>query len=179
MLVDFTITPKETSISLSWSTSEETESDYFAILNSNDGKQWTEIGRIRAQGKSDSVKTYTHEHDQPIKGENFYRLMMVDLDESFAYSRIRSIIFKAESLVLFHPNPVIDWLSIKAPDWTAVKKLSITNVVGVKVKEFSEKHLDELKDMAINFQDFPAGVYLINITDHDGMIQMEKIFKNN
>ena len=177
-LIDFTATAKETTAWLAWSTSEEINSDYFEIQHSVDGKQWNEVGRVKANEESKVAKTYAFEHDQPANGENLYRLKMVDQDNTFAYSRVRSIAIKKGNALTLHPNPVTDWLTIKTADWASIKKLGITNVSGVNVKELNERQLSELGDKKIDLHDFPSGIYMISITGNDGAVQTEKIFKN-
>lgn len=178
-LIDFKCVLTDAStVSLTWSTSEEANSDHFEIQHSMNGKQWKAVGRVKANGESNAVKTYSFEHDSPANGENFYRLKMVDQDGTFAYSRVRNIDFKGVSGVTFHPNPVSDWLTIDARDWTSMKELKITNVSGVTVGAYNEAQLQKLQGKAIDFQDFPSGIYIISMTKKDGSVQSEKIFKN-
>ena len=50
-LINFECTLSDASTTmLQWSTSEETNSDYFEIQHSINGKQWIEIGRVKANG---------------------------------------------------------------------------------------------------------------------------------
>ncbi|SKB75255.1 T9SS type A sorting domain-containing protein [Dyadobacter psychrophilus] len=178
-LIDFKCVLTDAStVSLTWSTSEETNSDFFAIQHSVDGKQWTQIGQVKANGESGAVKTYEFEHGSPVSGDNFYRLKMVDHDATFAYSRVRNIYFKGISGVTFHPNPVSDWLTVDVKDWVTVKDLKITNVAGVTVGAFREEQLQKLTGKAFDFQDFSSGIYIISVTRKDGSVQSEKIIKN-
>lgn len=165
-------------ISLTWSTSEETSSDYFLIQHSTNGKHWAGIGQVKANGESNAVKTYAFEHSSPAKGENLYRLKMVDQDGTYAYSRVRNVHFNGIGGLTFHPNPVSDWLTVDVKDWVSLKELKITNVAGTAVGAFKEEQLQKLAGKAINFRDFPSGIYIISITRKDGSVQSEKIFKN-
>ncbi|MCE7065886.1 T9SS type A sorting domain-containing protein [Dyadobacter sp. CY326] len=177
-LVDFTAIANENKALLAWSTSEETNSDVFEIQHSIDGKQWIEVGRVKANGESNVVKTYAFEHGSPVQGDNLYRLKMVDLDGTFAYSRVRSIHFEGGTRLTFHPNPVLDWLTIDAADWASLKNLKITNVAGVKVGEWNEAQLRNFTDKRIDLQRFPSGMYILSLTDKNGTVQSEKIFKH-
>ncbi|MCF0041685.1 T9SS type A sorting domain-containing protein [Dyadobacter fanqingshengii] len=165
-------------VSLTWSTSEETSSDYFLIQHSTNGKHWAGIGHLKANGESNAVKTYAFEHSNPAKGENLYRLQMVDQDGTYAYSRVRNVVFEAINGLSFHPNPVSDWLTVDAKDWVSMKELKVTNIAGATVGAFREEQLQKLPGKAINFQDFPSGIYIISITRKDGSVHSEKIFKN-
>jgi hypothetical protein len=105
-LMSFSGTKQENAVALDWKTSEETNSGYFEIQHGIDGKQWTNIGKIDASEESKTVQTYNFLHQNPFNGENLYRLKMVDLDNTFAYSKIISANFEAADAVTLYPNPV-------------------------------------------------------------------------
>lgn len=67
-------------VKLIWSTSSETNSDYFEILKSNDGIRFVAIGVVKAANKSNSLLNYSFKDINPVKGANYYQLNMVDLD---------------------------------------------------------------------------------------------------
>lgn len=177
-LISFTAMTNEKHVLISWTTSEETNGDYFLVQHSVDGKQWHEIGKVKATGESRVDKTYSFEHDSPVNGDNFYRLKMVDQDGSFALSRVRNIHYKGESVLTMHPNPVSDWLTVNASDWSSITNMKITNVAGLKMREFSDNQLRGLAGKDISVKDFPSGIYVISITKKDGSVHSEKIFKD-
>lgn len=177
-LVDFTAISQETSAHIAWSTSEETNSDYFEIQHSTNGKQWTNIGEVKAEGESKAIKTYTFQHTSPVEGNNFYRLKMIDQDGSFAYSRVRKVDFKIKSQLTLHPNPVSDFLTVAAADLNSLVRLEITNMSGHKVREIEEQQLQSLSGGIVDVKDLPSGMYIFNITSKDGSVRAEKIFKN-
>ncbi|MCF0048869.1 T9SS type A sorting domain-containing protein [Dyadobacter sp. LJ53] len=178
-LIDFKCMLTDAStVSLTWSTSEETNSGYFEIQHSANGKQWKGIGQVKADGESNAIKSYSFEHSSPTKGENLYRLKMVDQDGTYAYSRVRNIHFGGESRLAFHPNPVSDWLTVDVKDWANVQELKITNVAGVTVGAFKEEQIQKMSGRRINFRDLPSGMYIVSMTRKDGSVQSEKIFKN-
>lgn len=87
----------ERSINLVWATTEESRSAYYDIERSNDGKEFSRIGRLNAQGMSTSNTVYTFSDHQPMKGVNYYRLKQVDLDGTYAKSKIVSAMFDENS----------------------------------------------------------------------------------
>ena len=178
-LIDFKcMLTDELVVSVTWSTSEETNSDHFEIQHSINGKYWSEIGRVKAVGESDATRTYAFEHSSPVKGDNLYRLKMVDQDGTYAYSRMRNVHYGGEGGLTFHPNPVVDRLSINARDWPSLENLKIINVSGAKVAEFNYAQLRDMAGKEIDFKKYPSGVYIISITRNDGTVQSEKIIKN-
>ncbi|WP_051350128.1 T9SS type A sorting domain-containing protein [Dyadobacter alkalitolerans] len=178
-LIDFKcMLTDELVVSVTWSTSEETNSDHFEIQHSINGKYWSEIGRVKAGGESNVTRTYAFEHSSPVKGDNLYRLKMVDQDGTYAYSRMRNVYYGGEGGLTFHPNPVVDRLSINARDWSSLENLKITNVSGAKVAEFNYAQLRDMAGKEIDFKKYPSGVYIISIARNDGTVQSEKIIKN-
>ncbi len=75
---------------LKWRTSGELNSDYFSLERSNNGRVFTEIGRINAAGNSTAELNYSYSDIAPLPGINYYRLVSVDLDGRFEYSKIIS-----------------------------------------------------------------------------------------
>jgi hypothetical protein len=177
-LINFTAMANEKHVLIAWTTSEETNSDYFEVQHSVDGKEWKAIGRVEASGESDVDKTYSYEHNGPIPGENLYRLKMMDQDGTFAYSRIRIVKMDVESVFSFHPNPVSDLLKIDVADWSSLKNIKVSNASGLTVAELNELQITNLSEKAINVRKFPSGMYLIQVTHKDGTVKNGKVFKN-
>jgi hypothetical protein len=177
-LINFTAMANEKHVLIAWTTSEETNSDYFEVQHSVDGKEWKAIGRVEASGESDVDKTYSYEHNGPLPGENLYRLKMMDQDGTFAYSRIRIVKMDVESVFSFHPNPVSDLLKIDVADWSSLKNIKVSNASGLTVAELNELQITNLSEKAINVRKFPSGMYLIQVTHKDGTVKNGKVFKN-
>ncbi|MCE7043152.1 SdrD B-like domain-containing protein, partial [Dyadobacter sp. CY312] len=74
---------------LHWTTTEEVNSDSFEIQRSADAKSWNAIGQVKAKENNVGLVNYRFDDMQPNLGANYYRLKMIDLDGSFAYSSIR------------------------------------------------------------------------------------------
>jgi hypothetical protein len=109
-LTRFTAVAESSTVLLSWSTTEEANSDRFDIERSANGKQWSRIASVASQGDSKVLVNYSHVDASPLAGQNFYRLKMVDRgadgqDGMFAYSQIRNVSFKGEGGVAPYPNP--------------------------------------------------------------------------
>lgn len=87
-LEKFEIETRDCNVRLRWSTSEETDADYFSIERSTDGRNFREMGRINAAGTSKTVRYYTFDDVSPNL-TNYYRLRIVDMDGTFEHSSIR------------------------------------------------------------------------------------------
>lgn len=160
-LTNFTITKEGQTSHLSWSTTAETNSDRFEIERSQRGKDWNKIGTVASHGESKELKDYEFTDEAPMNGENLYRLKMVDLDETFAYSRIRSISFDPGMEISAYPNPVSDRLLFSKPDM--VKNVTLWSSAGQQMLRS-----DRVNTRGIDVSKLPVGVYSVKVTSANG-----------
>lgn len=73
---------------LTWSTQQERNTQLFQLEKSNDGINFTPIGRTSAAGQSDSTRQYQFLDISATQGRNYYRLRLIDTDERFYLSDI-------------------------------------------------------------------------------------------
>lgn len=155
---------------LSWSTTEEFNSDHFNVEHSLNAKNWNSIGTVKSKGESKVLEKYSFTHEEPVEGENLYRLKMVDQDGSFAYSRIVSVTFGEGAGAQIYPNPASDYLLIKSAEWKSVSKLKIISLNGQNVFEAAGKTLTN----QIDIRKIDPGVYLLEITRVNGQKDLKK-----
>jgi hypothetical protein len=169
-LVSFTATARENTAELTWATSEETNSDRFEIQRSLDGKAWSAIGSVKAEGESKVRKTYNYsDHQAELGANNLYRLKMIDNDSSFAFSAIRSVRFDSKLESSIYPNPVADQLTLKVTSWKQVKTIRIDNLTGVQV--YNSGPVESGK---VDVSKLDSGVYILRITHTDGSVHTHK-----
>ena len=169
-LTKFDVTKEAQTSLLSWSTTEEFNSDHFDVEHSMNAKNWNSIGTVKSKGESKVLEIYTFTHAEPVEGENLYRLKMVDHDGSFAYSRIVSVTFGEGAGAQIYPNPASDYLVIKSAEWKSVSKLKIISLNGQSVFETTGKTLTN----QIDIRKMDPGVYLLEITRINGQKDLKK-----
>ncbi|AWW00674.1 hypothetical protein [Arcticibacterium luteifluviistationis] len=94
----------EGKVILLWNTSNELDFNKFEVERSRDARVFERIGNV--QGKE--LEVYSFNDDFPIKGENYYRLKMVDLDGSYEYSKIIVANYTGKEDFKVFPNPVLN-----------------------------------------------------------------------
>jgi hypothetical protein len=172
-LAGFTAKKVEKTVLLDWNTSEEMNSDRFEVEHSLDGKNWSVAGTVQAKGEAKQILSkYSFTDHQPESGENLYRLKMIDLDDTYAYSRILSIIFEDESSVIAYPNPTTDKLTISNSEWSKIDKVQILNLTGTVIMESDNKAGPE-----INVITLTPGSYFIRFVRKDGLPLIQKFVK--
>lgn len=131
-LVRFRGHAAEGEVNLTWATAEETNSWKFQIEHSQNGTVWDAIGSVLANENSYSEKNYQFAHIRP-NAKNFYRLKMIDKDNSFAYSSIIQVFTdQAERSFVIYPNPASDYIKFDqkyAVDLTNIQVLSLSGKV--------------------------------------------------
>lgn len=184
-LISFVVQKEGQLALLKWTTTAETNSDYFEIEHSITGKAWAPVGKVNANGESTTLKNYTFTHSAslnggPSYGENLYRLKMVDRaagtperdrkDATFAYSRIQSVNFEglSEADLSVYPNPVSDKLFIR--DFVGVTQIEITDLTGRLVYQSKENATGE-----VNVKSLSNGMYVINVTRANGQRSSQEI----
>jgi ASPIC and UnbV. len=95
---------------LYWSTESESNSKHYEIQRSNNGREFNTIGLMNAKINSSVQQNYEYQ-DQQIEGHltYYYRLKMVDQDDSYDYSNTITVSFTQSQslhLVSLRPNPV-------------------------------------------------------------------------
>lgn len=173
-LHSFTASPSEAGVLLKWSTVTETNSGRFEIQQSTDAKTWKAIGTVDAAGDSPVMSHYSFTDVSPASGQNYYRLKMIDLDGSFDYSKIETILVDAQSIqwVSLYPNPVTDHFALKSDEKMVVRRVDIYDQKGNLVYSTQEKPFNR-----INVEKLNAGIYQVKVTGAAGEISIQRMVK--
>lgn len=130
-LASFEVKKNETAVNLNWTTSEETKANRFEVQRSANAVDWQAIGEITAAGESKTTVQYSFSDRNPIRSVNYYRLKMIDFDESFAFSGIRNVSFESNALnPIIFPNPVSEMLFFSDANVSSVKSVTFINRSG-------------------------------------------------
>lgn len=160
---------------LKWTTTTEANTDYFEIQKSGNDLKWQPLSRVPAAVNSNNLRSYSFT-DPDLSDENspgferLYRLKMVDLDGSFAYSRIVSLSFGNYRRTILYPNPVSDQLYSNPADAAKIESITIINSAGqIMFQSF------EYGKAGIPINRLTPGTYLAQIRKKTGMVQFQKI----
>jgi len=106
-LTSFTASSNNGQALLQWQTSGEENAKEFMIQHSTDGNGWKDLAAISAAGNSITIHNYQFTDPQPVKGNNYYRLLQTDLNGKSIFSEVRSVQFsKTSSVFTVLNNPV-------------------------------------------------------------------------
>ncbi|OQP62138.1 hypothetical protein A3860_29765 [Niastella vici] len=171
-LVSFTGQKVNTSIKLSWTTAQESNSREFIVERSTDGRTYTAIGKVAAAGNSDHATTYGFTDAQPAYGVNYYRLKQVDIDGKATYSNIVIIRTDNEGGFVAGPNPARSTVTVYRQGNTEQARIELMDVNGKLIKQLSMAGTTAYT--TINVSGLSKGIYLLKLTTTKGM-QTQKI----
>jgi hypothetical protein len=105
--LSFKVTRQNQTTQLEWATAQEENTRNFIVQHSADGINWIGIATVPAAGNSSIVSNYSYLHTTPVSGNNYYRLIQMDIDNRSNYSASRMIYFSTtnESFTIVG-NPV-------------------------------------------------------------------------
>lgn len=169
-LTSFTVKAEDKTANLAWTTTEESNSDKFEIQRSADARNWATIGTVKSHGDSKVTVNYTFADNSPVNGKNYYRLKMIDLDGTFAYSRINNVLFKGlASKLSVYPNPVVNELRVNSVSDLAISGLEVFNNVGQVVLKTQKTSLP------ISVTHLAQGIYSVRVIYTDGSSDKTKV----
>lgn len=146
---------------LSWSTVQESNSSHFDVEHSADGVNFIVIGAVQAVGNTSVKSDYTFIDHNPITGNNYYRLKMVDKDGNYASSDIRLVNFSIKNIpaITVYPNPVINEVHI-----TNLRETNLIQILSMDGKLVKNVQANQ-SAINIDMSNIAKGVYTIRVTN--------------
>ncbi|MDZ4756703.1 MAG: T9SS type A sorting domain-containing protein [Bacteroidota bacterium] len=169
----FTATKKGNDAQLNWSTATEYNSSHFVVQRSLNGKDFEDIGNVKAAGNSKSISNYNILDPNIIafadKGITtlYYRLAQYDLDGQINYSIVRSIYINNEksiTQVSLYPNPSsgMSYLFI-ASESSELASIQITDITGKLIYKDNLNLNAQGKLVELGGENLAKGIYVIQI----------------
>ncbi len=147
---------------LSWATASELNSSYFIVQRSTDAIQWSNIGKVKAKGTSNSLAEYNYTDSNLPIGTVYYRVVEVDIDGATQNSDVESINTTGNLEIAVVPNPNNGNFNITIQGGTENAVLTITNTLGQVVYERSEDISNNFTK-EINASYLSKGVYYLTV----------------
>jgi uncharacterized delta-60 repeat protein len=150
---------------LNWQTTNEINTDKFAVERSINGLDFTAIGNVAAKGNSSNSYQFS---DFNLSSHNskvvYYRLKMIDKDGRFTYSSIVPIKLNGKTSMTISPNPTKGqaWLQLQT---STSEKLEV-KVMDISGKAmFVQNHITTAgtTSLPLNISNLQAGVYFVKV----------------
>lgn len=167
---------------LQWITASEQNTLKFEVQKSIAGGAWTVIGDKAAAGNSTQQLNYDFTDNNPVVGNNFYRLKIIDLDGTFSFSNTINIPIGEAVLNNFtrvYPNPTGGKLNVEIQSTANYDtKVMAFDVLGKKIFEKSSALNKGLNTLQLDFSSLAKGTYILQFADADGKIHTTKFVKD-
>jgi hypothetical protein len=163
---------------LTWSTSQEQNTSKFLVERSTNGREFSEIGFVNAAGNSNVTRNYRFTDPSPVKGINYYRLRIVDNDNTFKYSLIKNVRNLGVADLSIAPNPVQQTMRITIDADKAEKAtISITDPSGKRVSLTTANIVSGTNYIEVPVSNIAKGSYivLVQLTDQTIVRKISKL----
>jgi hypothetical protein len=155
-------------VTLNWNTQMEVNFSHFSIERSADGANWEAIGTVEAKGNSAIQTDYSYTDEQPLTGTNYYRLVLVNVDDSYTYSQVVVMQSATIARISFFPNPAHDYVNVSLGATTGNQvTILLTSISG---RLMQEKTAATGSGVVVTFpiQNIAAGMYILTVVNADG-----------
>ncbi len=155
-------------IQLGWSTYSEINVDHFDVERSTDGVNFRQIGKTTsAGGQLNSNMNYNYLDITADRGNNYYRLAIVDINGNYTYSKsiMLNVDVKGISVMIVYPNPFSRRVKIRVNCDKAEKvKINVLNSNGVLVSTMdAQTNVGDNNIDITKVESLPGGVYFIEV----------------
>ena len=167
-LISFTgdMIQNNTIAKLNWQIANPENVSRYEIQRSDlKDETWMVLGTLSHDDKR--LNYYFSDHN-PKRGENYYRLKMIDLDDSYTWSPIISLFFDKADIaeVDLFPNPTFSnqsfFVSIDSEISQEVE-IQVIGQVGQQIQRFNFVIEEFQQDFPIDIPSLPSGYYIIRI----------------
>jgi len=146
---------------VSWSTTSESNTNYFELQRSINGNDWASVNVIKAAGNSSTGHTY--QLPDFNGGASLYRIKEVDMDGQTIYTSIIRTNCEVKTVdMVIYPVPARDLLNVVIRSVKSLKtQLFIIDGVGKVVRKIDATLLNGSNTFQFNLNGLASGEYLI------------------
>jgi hypothetical protein len=162
-LLSFSASKEGSSVKISWKVSQNETGDYFVVEKSTDGKNFSAIATVEANGfKGTSEYSST---DNASAGTTYYRLKIVNQDNSVSYSKVVTVKGQDENVeIKVLNNPATTNLNVTYKSSNQVNTtLKVYAVSGAQVYQAKLNASAGTNNISVPVQHLQNGSYVLVI----------------
>jgi len=170
-LLNFNAVPNGKDVDVTWTTSTETNNNYFTVERSEDGQIFTELTKVNSKadhGNSNAPLNYQTIDAKPLNGVSYYRLKQTDYNNNFKYFNVVSVDFSKKSFLTIFPNPTSSNIYVNASTDYQNASVKVTDALG---REVLQQILTSIDNSLLNITNLVSGMYYVII---DNGIEINK-----
>lgn len=160
-LLSFTGQKKETTALLQWQTASELNNHYFEIERAGENGLFESIGLVNGFGTTTQVHSYTWPDENPLEGNNYYRLRQTDFNGQFSISPVICLRFEKQNSANVLAWSYDNTISYSLSGWNAPVTIQLYDLSGQLV---AEEQREEDGAGSISLAEYPHGIYLLRFS---------------
>ncbi len=165
----FSATGEGGKVKLQWSTESEQNNDRFDVERSTNGRTWEKINTVKGKGTISSTTHYSAYDNNPLKGNNYYRIQQFDINGKSSFSEVKSLRFgTTKTVVSVSPNPARGGINFKLEKAGAKNVVAILSDANGKIiyqQTFKDVQANTLNKL--NLQQPTPGIYILKLKGDD------------
>ena len=169
------------SVHLDWTTASEVNIHRFELEASADGVHWNKINEQLSTAVTHGGAVYHYTDHNPNPGMTYYRLHIIENDNTDSYSKIE-VVYIGTSSVQFniYPNPADDKVNIELVSMDEdVAYLQLSDVLGrTLIPHQASKLMTGVTVIPLDLSSLTPGAYILQVTTKSGALMGDyKIIK--
>ncbi|KAA0990872.1 PQQ-dependent sugar dehydrogenase [Dyadobacter aurulentus] len=159
-------------INLTWNTTMEEAFGNFEVEFSTNARNFENVGTVQAANHA-TGSAYRFSHLTKNTGNLYYRLKMVDLDETFEYSRIITV-KTDEKMAGAYVRPTI--INDNKLNLNLDRSFQFVELVNASGQVFLREEITgKSGEISIPLHEATSGLYIVRLEDQDGIVQQKVI----
>ncbi len=151
---------------LKWTTVSELDNDYFTILSSTDGIQFSAIANLNGSGTTSEPHTYQFADRTASEGLSYYQLQQTDFNGTQHFSEI-IMVERGEvqfNLLEVYPIPTADFLQFTfgAP-LHQLMTIELLDATGKTTYQEQRQGSGIIETLQLDLSAFSAGIYFVQL----------------
>lgn len=166
-LTSFSARAEGSSARLDWRTASERDNEGFQVQRSADGIEWEDLEFVPGSGTTTGERAYSLTDEEPLAGNNYYRLRQMDFDGNVSWSQVRVVSMEETGM-----QAIPIWYSamdntIRVGEQATLEPLFVFNTNGQALRTSNRNWVDA--------SGLPCGVYVVSAKTSTGFFS-RKIF---
>jgi poly(beta-D-mannuronate) lyase len=162
-VISFEATLNRTFVDLNWQVADESSLNSYQLQNMYGNNSIT-----IAEVKASAAGTYFYKHVTPKAGRNYYRLKLVNIDGSFAYTPWQEVFFNGKANICVFPNPATKQINVKlSRNFETPTTVVLYNADG---KELRKQNVTNNNIITLSVNNLEAGTYFLKVLCNNEML---------
>jgi hypothetical protein len=151
---------------LQWATASEENTREFEVQRSKDGINFEVIGNVQAAGNSNIQNNYLFDDVNPLSGLNYYRLRLINNDNSAEFSETIVLEINEKDLnASIYPNPATDEITYSFSSQNSEDvRIVLIDALGRVLRERIVRSSVGINNLKTDVRDLVPAAYNLRIT---------------